>query len=59
MSFYTGRVLLLKEEVAKLKSLALKPGMPVEVFFPTRARTILSYLVKPLGDQIGRAFREE
>jgi hypothetical protein len=31
--------------------------MPVEV--PTGLRTILSYLVKPLGDQIERAFREE
>jgi len=36
---------------------ALTPGMPVEV--PTGLRTILSYLVKPLGDQIERAFREE
>ena len=33
--------------------------MPAEVFFPTGARTILSYLVKPLSDQIERAFREE
>lgn len=35
------------------------PGMPAEVFFPTGARTILSYLVKPLSDQVERAFREE
>ncbi len=26
---------------------------------PTGARTILSYLIKPLGDQIEQAFREE
>lgn len=48
-----------KEEVTKLKGLTLTPGMPAEVFFPTGARTILSYLVKPLSDQVERAFREE
>jgi len=58
-SFYTARIVLPKEEVAKLKGLTLSPGMPAEVFFPTGARTILSYLVKPLSDQIERAFREE
>lgn len=58
-SFYKARVVLPKEEVAKLKGLTLTPGMPAEVFFPTGARTILSYLVKPLSDQVERAFREE
>lgn len=58
-SYYKARVVLPKEEVAKLKGLTLTPGMPAEVFFPTGARTILSYLVKPLSDQIERAFREE
>jgi hypothetical protein len=38
---------------------SLAPGMPVEVFFSTGGRTMLSYLVKPLADQIDRAFREE
>lgn len=59
LGFYKARVVLPKEEVAKLKGLTLTPGMPAEVFFPTGARTILSYLVKPLSDQIERAFREE
>lgn len=58
-SYYKARVVLPKEEVAKLKGLTLTPGMPAEVFFPTGARTILSYLVKPLSDQVERAFREE
>lgn len=58
-SYYKARVVLPKQEVAKLKGLTLTPGMPAEVFFPTGARTILSYLVKPLSDQIERAFREE
>jgi HlyD family secretion protein len=58
LSYYTARILLPKDEVAKLHGLALGPGMPAEIFFPTDNRTILSYLVKPLSDQIKRAFRE-
>jgi HlyD family secretion protein len=34
------------------------PGMPVETFVKTGDRTVASYLVKPLHDQIMRAFRE-
>jgi HlyD family secretion protein len=33
--------------------------MPVEVFIQTKSRTAASYLVKPLADQIKRAFREQ
>ncbi len=59
MAYYVARVKLPKAEVAKLHGLALTPGMPAEVFFPTGDRTMLSYLVKPLSDQIQKAFREE
>ncbi|TIV09557.1 MAG: HlyD family type I secretion periplasmic adaptor subunit, partial [Mesorhizobium sp.] len=58
-SFYTVHVVLPRTELTRLKGLALAPGMPVEVFFSTGNRTMLSYLVKPLADQIQRAFREE
>ncbi|MER8921120.1 HlyD family type I secretion periplasmic adaptor subunit [Mesorhizobium sp. M0802] len=58
-AFYVARVTLPKTEVAKLRGLALAPGMPAEVFFPTGDRTMLSYLVKPMSDQIQKAFREE
>ncbi|BAB48494.1 HlyD family type I secretion periplasmic adaptor subunit [Mesorhizobium japonicum] len=58
-SFYTVRVSLPRTELKKLKGLTLAPGMPVEAFFATGSRTMLSYLVKPLADQIARAFREE
>ena len=57
--FYTVRVSLPRTELKKLKGLTLAPGMPVEAFFSTGSRTMLSYLVKPLADQIDRAFREE
>jgi HlyD family secretion protein len=39
-------------------SLKLKAGMPAEAFIQTNARTPLSYLLKPLSDQIAHAFRE-
>ncbi|GLS40875.1 HlyD family type I secretion periplasmic adaptor subunit [Mesorhizobium tianshanense] len=58
-SFYTVRLSLPRTELTRLKGLVLAPGMPVEVFFSTGSRTMLSYLVKPLTDQIQRAFREE
>ncbi len=47
------------DDAAKLGSHELVPGMPVEVFFQTGERTVLSYLAKPFSDQIERAFREE
>ncbi|RWM91241.1 MAG: HlyD family type I secretion periplasmic adaptor subunit [Mesorhizobium sp.] len=57
--FYTVRIGIPRPELKKLNGLTLAPGMPVEAFFSTGNRTMLSYLVKPLADQIDRAFREE
>jgi len=37
----------------------LIPGMPVDVFIRTSERTIMSYLLKPIDDQVRRAFREK
>jgi HlyD family secretion protein len=37
----------------------LIPGMPVEAFVQTGDRTMLSYLMKPLSDQLMRSFREK
>ena len=47
------------DELAKLEGERLVAGMPVEVFIRTRERTPLSYLLKPLMDQIERAFKEQ
>ncbi len=58
-SYYLVRVAVPQAEKEKLKSLALVPGMPAEVMIKTDDRTALSYLVKPLSDQILRAFRED
>jgi HlyD family secretion protein len=56
--FYTVRVALPPEQLARLTGLKLVPGMPVEAFIKTDERTVMSYLVKPLQDQIAKAFRE-
>jgi HlyD family secretion protein len=58
-SYYTIRVSMPPAEVARLGEARLIPGMPVEAFVQTGDRTLLSYLVKPLSDQLMRAFREK
>lgn len=58
-AWYTARIRISAGELRKLGSLALHAGMPVEAFIQTGERTALSYLVKPLADQIARAMREE
>jgi HlyD family secretion protein len=58
-SYYTIRVSMPPAEVARLGDAKLIPGMPVEAFVQTGERTMLSYLIKPLSDQLMRAFREK
>jgi HlyD family secretion protein len=57
-SYYTIRVSMPPAEVARLGANKLIPGMPVEAFVQTGDRTLMSYLIKPLSDQLMRAFRE-
>ncbi len=57
-SYYTIRVSMPPAEVARLGDVKLIPGMPVEAFVQTGDRTMLSYLIKPLSDQLMRTFRE-
>jgi HlyD family secretion protein len=58
LTFYLVRIQLPPEEIARLGEQRLVPGIPVVAFIETGARTALSYLLKPLGDQINRAMRE-
>lgn len=58
-SYYVVDMMVTKTELQKLKGLRIVPGMPAEAMIKTEDRTALSYLVKPLSDQISRAFREE
>jgi HlyD family secretion protein len=57
--YYTVRISVPEHEVARLGNVRLVPGMPVEAFIQTSARTVMSYLVRPFHDQLARAFREK
>jgi HlyD family secretion protein len=57
-SYYTIRVSLPAAEITRLGDVKLIPGMPVEAFVQTGDRTMMSYLIKPLSDQLMRSFRE-
>jgi HlyD family secretion protein len=56
--YFTVRVMLQDEERRRLAGLQLVSGMPAEVFMQTGSRTMLSYLLKPITDQLKRAFVE-
>ena len=58
-SFYWVDVAVSEMELARLGDLALVPGMPVGAYLTTTDRTVLSYLTKPLTDQLNQAFRED
>jgi len=58
-AFYRIVIEVPESELSKLKNLKLIPGMPAETYIKTGDRTLLNYLVKPLRDQIRRAFRED
>ena len=55
-TYYTVRVTLPPSERRRLGGLELVSGMPVEVFLQTGSRTMMSYLLKPISDQLLRTF---
>jgi HlyD family secretion protein len=57
-SYYTIRISIPPEQLTRLGEVKLVPGMPVECFIQTGERTVISYLLKPLRDQLMRTFRE-
>jgi membrane fusion protein, type I secretion system len=57
-NYYTIRIAVSPDEIARLDELKLVPGMPVEAFVQTIPRTIFSYVARPFHDQIMKAFRE-
>ncbi len=55
--YYSVRIRVAESGMASLQGLQLLAGMPVEAFIQTTPRTVASFLVKPLTDQLARAFR--
>ncbi len=57
-TFFTVRIEFSEKEVARLGDNKLQPGIPADVQIRTADRTALSFLTKPLQDQLSKAFRE-
>jgi HlyD family secretion protein len=58
LSYFTARIALPESEIRQLQDLKLVPGMPIQAFIKTQDRSALDYLLRPLVEQAGRAFRE-
>jgi HlyD family secretion protein len=58
IAYFRAEILLNDGELAKLTQQTLLPGMPVEAFIETGARSPLSYLLKPFTDYFSKAMRE-
>jgi protease secretion system membrane fusion protein len=54
--FYLVRIAIRDDVGAKLQGKALQPGMPVDVIFKSGERPFLSYLLKPLSDELSKSF---
>jgi HlyD family secretion protein len=57
-AYYTIRMTLPGDGLRRLGNLQLVSGMPAEVFLQTGSRTMMSYLLKPITDQLQRTFSE-
>jgi len=58
VTYYIARIAMPDAEIARLGGLKLLPGIPVEAFIRTDMRSVLSYLIEPLREQVARSFRE-
>lgn len=56
--YYAARITPVAAELGRLHEIKLVPGMPVEAFIRTGERKVISYLMKPIMDQMKRAFRD-
>lgn len=58
MAYYTARIRVPEEQKQRLGTARLVSGMPVESFMQLGERSVLNNLVKPLSDEIAKAWRE-
>lgn len=58
-AYYVVRVALDDGELERLDAdKVLMPGMPAEVYISTGGQTVIAYLMRPLTDQVRKAWRE-
>ncbi|MFU0506092.1 HlyD family type I secretion periplasmic adaptor subunit [Pseudaminobacter sp. NGMCC 1.201702] len=58
ISYFLARMTLDDQNACLRDARRLQPGMPSEVYIQTGERNVLSYVMKPLSDQMNRAFRQ-
>lgn len=56
--YFLAAISISAQEIRRLGSLKLLPGMPADAFVTTGSRTFASYLMKPISDQMSRSMRE-
>lgn len=56
---YIARVSMPVAQMRRVANFTPTPGMPAEIMIQTAERTFAQYLVKPIRDSLGRAFREQ
>jgi HlyD family type I secretion membrane fusion protein len=56
--YYIARMKITEDLPPEVRPDQVYPGMPVETYIATEERTFVEYLVRPLLDSFGRAFRE-
>lgn len=57
-AYFKADIAVAADEIARLGLVRLVPGMPVEARVTTGSRSVMSYLLRPVIDQFGHAFRE-
>ena len=58
-TFYTVRIELGPDQIRRLGGMPILPGMPVEAFIKTGDRRVFDMLLKPITDQLSRAYRQD
>lgn len=58
-AFYRANVSVDAQVFRRETGLQISSGMPAEAFITTAPRSLISYIMKPLADQISRAFRDD
>jgi len=59
MPYFGAQIVLPPEELARLGTLQILPGMPAEVLIKTGERTLFQYLTQPAANAFARAMIED
>lgn len=59
ISYYTARVKITEETMAKLGGQEILPGMPADVIIKFGERSFINYLLKPITDKLQTSFIEK